>query len=161
MNKKEYLLALKSAFAATTSLELVKERGHMFTIKSLPIILDDSCSDLQKTKDVEELFKALGIYEDVIRARQGRKRRSGKRAYGTRTPKSILVITSYDEPIKFASENLAGVDSLPVFELTAYDLAPGTYPGRLCVFTKGAIDQIAQLGWLNDNFKSNNNRKSN
>ncbi len=146
MNKKEYLLALKSAFAATIDVELVKKRGHVFSAKELPIILDESCSSISKTKEVADLFKTIGIYEDIERAKQKRKARSGKRAYGTRTPKSILLITGSEEPIMFASENLAGVDSIPVYELTAYDLAPGTYPGRLCVFTKQAIEQIANLG---------------
>ena len=52
--------------------------------------------------------------------------------------KSLLIVTA-EKPLK-AARNLAGVDALSrSIELNTELLAPGTLPGRLTVFTEGAI----------------------
>ncbi len=69
INKKENLLAKKSAIAATNNKELVSKRGHIFEEKiSLPIIIDNKFEKIKKTKDMIDLFKKIGIYDDIMRA---------------------------------------------------------------------------------------------
>ena len=57
-----------------------------------------------------------------------------------RRPSSILFVTS-GEPSK-AARNLAGVDVATAREVNAEDLAPGTVPGRLPVFTESAVEEV-------------------
>lgn len=142
INKKENRKALNSAIAASACEELVRSRGHRYNCE-LPIVLEDSLSELKRTKDVVTTLTALGIYGDVERSRTSRKVRAGRgkmrgRRYKQRT--SVLIVTA-DSPL-VAARNLAGVDAVTVDELNAELLAPGTQAGRLTIWTKGALEKI-------------------
>ena len=143
INDKERQLAVRSALAATTDAELVAERGHEFDRDEVPVVVSDDFEDLVKTQDVLELLEALEVDADIERADE-RKIKAGQgsmRGRKYRRPSSILFVTS-DEPSK-AARNLAGVDVATAREVNAEDLAPGTVPGRLTVFTESAIEEVA------------------
>ncbi|WNY25587.1 50S ribosomal protein L4 [Methanolapillus millepedarum] len=147
VNKKERRLAVRSAIAATCSEDLVITRGHIFMTEELPIVADDAFENLSKTKDVVSFFEAIGVYEDVMRAKLGRNIRAGRgkmrgRKYKSR--KSLLVVTGDVAAVSCAARNLAGVDIATVSELNAELLAPGTHAGRLTVWTKSAIAKLAE-----------------
>jgi len=145
VNDKERKFAIRSAIAATTDPETVAERGHAFDDElELPLVVDDAFEDLQKTTEAVEAFEALGIHQDVERADEGRHIRSGQgttRGRKYKQPKSVLVVTS-EEPSR-AARNLAGVDVATAGEVNAEDLAPGTHPGRLTLWTESAIEEVA------------------
>ena len=100
INKKERWKALRSAIAATADPSLVKARGHKFSDDvSLPIVVENALVTLSKTADVEAFLKAVGIWEDVLRAkrkkvRAGRGKMRGRRY---RRKKSVLFVISGDE----------------------------------------------------------------
>lgn len=147
VNRKERRLALRSAIAATCNEELVRKRGHKFSA-SLPIVVEDKIEALGKTKEVENVFRAIGVYEDLERA-MNRKVRAGRgkmrgRKYKRR--KSVLIVIREDRGISKAASNLQGVDVVRVNELNVEHLAPGTHPGRLVVYTKGAIEWLRANG---------------
>ncbi|MDV0446707.1 hypothetical protein MsAg5_05590 [Methanosarcinaceae archaeon Ag5] len=147
VNKKERRLAIRSAIAATCSEDLVITRGHIFMTEDLPIVADDAFEGLSKTKDVISFFEAIGVYEDVMRAKLGRNIRAGRgkmrgRKYKNR--KSLLVVTGDEAAVSRAARNLSGVDIATVSELNAELLAPGTHAGRLTVWTKSAIMKLAE-----------------
>jgi large subunit ribosomal protein L4e len=147
MNKKEKQMAVRSAIAATCNEDLVITRGHIFMTEELPIVADNAFENLSKTKDVVSFFETIGVYEDVIRAKLGRSIRAGRgktrgRKYKNR--KSLLVVTGNDAVVARAARNLSGVDITDVANLNAELLAPGTHAGRLTVWTKSAIEQLAQ-----------------
>ena len=145
INKKEKNLAKKSALAATINKELVSNRGHKFDNKiSLPIIIDDKFEKIKKTKDVISLFKKIGIYDDIIRANNGKHIRAGKgksRGRKYKTPKSVLIISKDDNSLK-NSNNLLGVDIVSGKNLNIGHLAPGGIAGRLTIITKSALKQL-------------------
>jgi large subunit ribosomal protein L4e len=145
MNDKERKLAVRSAIAATTDAELVAERGHRFDSDlELPLVVSDEFEDLVKTKDVVSFLEAVGAHADVERADDGKKVRAGRgtsRGRKYQEPKSILFVTS-SEPSK-AARNLAGVDVATAANVSAEDLAPGTHPGRLTVWTESALEEVA------------------
>ncbi len=145
INKKEKILAKKSAFGATSQKEIVSKRGHKFDEKiTLPIIFDDSFEKIKKTKDLIKAFEKIGIYDDVLRAYNGKHIRAGKgksRGRKYKTPKSVLIISTKDNLIN-SSRNLTGVDAVKPNELNIEHLAPGGNPGRLTVFTKSALKEI-------------------
>ncbi len=146
INKKERRLAIRSAIAATARRDLVEKRGHIVDkVPELPLIVVDDIQKLKKTRDVREVFKKLGLWDDVERAKKGIKIRAGKgkmRGRRKKKPKSILIVIAKDEGIVKAARNLPGVDVVLVRNLNAELLAPGGHPGRLTLWTKSAIEEL-------------------
>jgi large subunit ribosomal protein L4e len=145
MNKKEKQLAKNSAIAATANKEIVKMRGHKFNEKvTLPVIVDDKFEAIKKTKDVITALEKIGVYDDVLRAENGKHIRAGKgkmRGRKYKTPKSVLIVTTRED-IQKSSRNLPGVDVVKPNQINIDLLAPGGDPGRLTIFSKSAIKEI-------------------
>lgn len=148
INTKERKLATRSAIAATTDAELVAERGHRFGEDvSLPLVVSDEFEELIKTKEVLSFLESVGLADDIERAEEGRSVRAGRgktRGRKYKQPKSILFVTSSEAGPSKAARNLAGVDVATASEVNAEDLAPGTHPGRLTVWTESAIEEVAE-----------------
>ncbi|MCX6665226.1 MAG: 50S ribosomal protein L4 [Euryarchaeota archaeon] len=145
INKKEKKLARNSALAATADKELVSKRGHKFDENvTLPIIVDDSFENLKKTKDVIDVLQKIGIYDDVVRATNGKHIRAGRgksRGRKYRIPRSILIISAKNDIVK-SSENLTGVELTDPKNLNVENLAPGGIAGRLTIMTQSALKQL-------------------
>lgn len=145
INKKELMLALKSAIAATAEIDIVKNRGHRIdNLKSLPLVLDDKVQKITKTKDFEKLLQNLGLEAEIEKLKERRKR-AGKgkirgRKYKIR--KGPLIIVAKDEGISKAASNLAGIDVDLVDKISVEHLAPGTHAGRLTIWSKSAIEKL-------------------
>ncbi|MDN7012378.1 50S ribosomal protein L4 [Methanoculleus sp. FWC-SCC3] len=145
INRKEKRKALRSAVAASTYPDLVRERGHLFE-GDLPLVCEDQFEGITRTGDVITALTALGVYADVERAKGSRKVRAGRgtmrgRRYKQR--KSVLIVTG-GEPLR-AARNLAGVDAVTVGQLNTELLAPGTQAGRLTVWTESAIKRLEEF----------------
>jgi large subunit ribosomal protein L4e len=144
VNDKERKLAVRSALAATTDADLVRERGHEFDDDlELPVVLDDEFEDVNKTQDVLDILEALGLAADIERAEKTtiKAGQGSTRGRKYRRPSSVLFVTS-EEPSRGA-RNLAGADVTTATNLGAEKLAPGTQPGRLAVFTESALAEVA------------------
>jgi large subunit ribosomal protein L4e len=145
INTKERKFAVRSAIAATADAELVAERGHAFDDDlELPLVVSDEFEDLLKTKEVVSFLEAVGAYDDIERAEDGKSVRAGRgtsRGRKHSEPVSVLFVTS-EEPSK-AARNLAGVDVATAANVSAEDLAPGTHAGRLTVWTESALAEVA------------------
>lgn len=146
VNDKERKKATRSAIAATADGDLVAERGHDFDDDvELPVVVSDDFEDLVKTKEVVDVLESLGLDADIERA-DDRKIRAGQgklRGRKYRRPTSILFVTSSETGPSKAARNLAGVDVATAAEVNAEDLAPGTQPGRLTVWTQAAVEEVA------------------
>lgn len=146
INKKERRLAIRSAISATGKLELVKARGHKFDEKiQLPLVVDNAIQDFGKTKDVIDFLKTVGVFDDVLRAKDGRNIRAGRgklrgRRYKNR--KSLLIVADEGSSLFQAARNIAGVDVISVDFLNTELLAPGTHAGRLTIWTESAIESL-------------------
>ncbi|NLI62644.1 MAG: 50S ribosomal protein L4 [Methanosarcinaceae archaeon] len=150
INKKERRLAIRSAIAATANEDLVIMRGHIFGGDCFPVVAEDAFENLNKTKDVVAFLKAVGVYDDILRAKHGRKIRAGRgktRGRKYKHKKSILVVTGSECAAMLAARNLPGVDVSTVYNLNAELLAPGTHAGRLTVWTKSAIEALNRGGF--------------
>lgn len=149
INKKERRMAIRSAVAATANQHLVEERGHRIeNIPQIPFVVDDEISKVKKTRDTREIFKKLGIMDDVIRAKSGRKIRAGRgktRGRKYKVPKGPLLVVGEDKGISLGARNHAGVDVIVVENLSTELLAPGTHPGRLTIYTRSAIEKLGEL----------------
>lgn len=145
LNKKEKKKATRSALSATTIKQVVINRGHKFNKKlDFPIILEDSFEEIKETKKVIETLENIGVYEDVLRARNGRHIRAGKgkmRGRRYKTPKSLLIVCK-KRGIEKGANNLIGVDIIEPKEINAEHLAPGGDAGRLTIYTESAIKEM-------------------
>lgn len=145
INKKEKKLAKYSALAATANKDIVSKRGHIFNENvTLPIVIEDKFETIKKTKDVISVLKKLGVYDDIVRAEEGKHVRAGRgkmRGRKYKTPKSILIVAT-KEDIQKSSRNLVGVDVVTPRELNIEHIAPGGDAGRLTIFTESALKEI-------------------
>jgi len=153
VNKKEKLLGTISALAATSRVELVRGRGHVFTAERLPIIVSQQVEGhIAKTKQARELLESIGLLADVLKSRASIRYRAGKgkmRGRRYKEKKSILFIVSHiASPLAMAVRNLPGVDVATGRNVSVLELAPGAEPGRLTVITEPALDQLKRrFGW--------------
>lgn len=140
INDKERAKAIRSAIAATILKGIVAERGHIMP-DNYPFILDDKFELLDKTKDVINSFKKLGLESELQRT-EHKKIRAGKgksrgRKYKKR--KGPLIVVAKKGKIYDAVKNIPGVDIMEVRSLNAELLAPGAKAGRLTLWTSSAI----------------------
>ncbi len=150
MNAKERAKARRSALAATSDSKLIVKRGHKINENGLtfPIVLEKSAEDMKSTKEAIELLKSLGVWDDVERAKKGKKVRAGKGKMRNRrykSPKSLLVVLPEECDGFRAFSNLPGVDVRIPGQVTVEDLAPGGNLGRLTLFSVRALNQVG--GW--------------
>ena len=148
VNKKEKKLALCSAIAATASKKLVESRGHKVEkIQSFPIIVSDEIEAISNAKDLVKLFDALNLNQDIERLK-ARKSRTGKSALRGRRKKigrSVLFVTKSSLELEKACGSFPGVEVRSVKNLSVLDLAPGSDPIRLTVYSKSTLDEIAKI----------------
>ncbi len=153
INKRENRLAIRSAIAASASLDRVSERGHRVeSVPQLPLIVDDGLETVSTTKELKEIMVSLGLEADLERARNGRSIRAGKgkmRGRKMKIPKAFLIVIGEDRGVSLAARNLPGVDVVEVHGLNAELLAPGTHAGRLVLWTTSAIDRLEKENLFN------------
>lgn len=130
INKKEHLKALASALSFSADRDTVCKRANTDIGVSLPIVMEPGFEKLAKAKDVMKVMEALNLVKLLEKAKRN----------GT---KSALIVVSAAGITK-AAANLPGVDVVRASELSVKDLAPGTHPGRLTMFTENAIPEIAK-----------------
>jgi len=147
INKKEKTLALASALAATASRELVQRRGHIVPEKQLPIIVTDDFERVSKASELRTILKNLGLWADVERAAERVRIRAGKgkmRGRRYKKPRSLLIVVADAKNLTKAAGNMPGVDVVSAQKLTVSHLAPGGVPGRLTVYTVGALKVLEE-----------------
>lgn len=148
INKRERILALMSAVAATAIRSLVEGRGHVVPDKPLPIVVEGSLEGISRTADLRRVLKSIGLWEDVERAQSGTRVRAGKgkmRGRRYKVPVSVLIVVSENgKGVQKAARNLPGVTVKTVKNLSVMDLAPGGHPGRLTIYTVGSLKEIEE-----------------
>jgi len=142
MNKKEMKLALNSAIAATSKKDIVKERGHRIDdLEEFPLVVKDQIQSIKKTKDLENLLKTLGLEKEMERVKVKKIRATRGKMRGRKYKKKVgpLIIVEKDIGIVKAGKNLPGVDVKKLKEITVEDLAPGSHPGRLTIWSESSL----------------------
>jgi len=145
INKKERQLAIRSAIAATADKKIVQARGHKIKdVKELPIVVDSAVESLKKTSEVKKFLQALGLTAEIKRIEKKKALGRKKAARGRKYKKKIgpLIVVASDKGIGKAVKKMSGVHASRVSNLSVEYLAPGAVPGRLTIFTKGAIEKL-------------------
>ncbi|HEA46756.1 MAG TPA: 50S ribosomal protein L4 [Candidatus Pacearchaeota archaeon] len=141
INKKEMMVALKSALAATTSKKEVAKRYERLTEKELgkiPFIVESKITSLKVQEFLSSLKKILGENLFPI-AMKNKKVRSGKgKLRGRKYKKSAgaLIVTGDKEKIKGSSFDVKNVNGLGISDLAMGGL------GRLTIYTEEAIKEL-------------------
>lgn len=147
INKKERKIALLSAIAALTNKILVQERGHKFDESlTLPVVVENDFEKVNKTKEVVNFIKKVGIYADVERAIARKSVRAGQgklRGRKYKKAKSILFVTGTEgSALEKAVRNIEGVDVISARNLSVEAIAPAGKAGRLTVFVENALKKF-------------------
>ena len=150
INQRERRLARNAAVAALRSPELVAGRGHRFEEElTLPVVLEDRLESLEPkvgaAREGIDILRRVGLLPDVLRAKEGRHVRAGRgkmRGRRYRQPKSLLVVVKDPGAVRRALGNLPGVAIASPAALNAELLAPGGDPGRLALFSEGALEVL-------------------
>ncbi|MDD5253590.1 MAG: 50S ribosomal protein L4 [Candidatus Nanoarchaeia archaeon] len=142
INITERRKAIRSALAATIDKILVKARGHKF--KEIPLIVDSKIQGIDKTKDVIEILKKLGLEEEIDRIKIKKVRAGRGKNRGRRYRKKIgpLIVVSEKCKLEHSAINIQGVNVVRINEINTELLAPGTMPGRLTIYTDKAIEKM-------------------
>merc|ERR1712098_353919 len=153
VNRKMRRYAICSAVAASALPALLMARGHKVEkVNEVPCVVEAGVENFSKTKQAVTLMKAIGAYDDVEKAKESRKVRTGVGKIRNRRHtmrKGPLVIYKEDCGITQAFRNLPGVTLLNVSRLNLLHLAPGGHLGRFCIWTEPAFKA------LNDIYPSN------
>jgi large subunit ribosomal protein L4e len=149
INHKEKQLGLCSAIAVTSRRELVQRRGHKIGNNvNLPLVVSNDIESITRTKDLTVVLTRIGLGDDIARASSVRKARSGtarRRGRSSRSGTSALIIVGNDSKLVSLSRSIPGVDIKHAKDVSILDLAPGSKPIRLTVFSQGAIEHMKNL----------------
>ncbi len=149
VNKKERRLAILSAIAATGRIDLVRAR-HRVDLDHVPLVVTDDLEGVSKTSELYSLLLKLGLKEELDRTkrrfrkiRAGRGKMRGRVRQRARGP--LIIYLNEGSPIARAARNIPGVDVVALRNLSVIHLAPGGVPGRLTVWTEGALRSLEEV----------------
>lgn len=136
INKKEAIVGLHSALAATAQSDYVVGRyENISDVKlKLPIVIETA--EMKKTKQIIALFKGIfgELFTHVLQHKTIRAGRGKTRGRKYKSNAGILVLIGKDE--KFT---MSGVDVRTVEDVEVRDLYP---LGRLVVYTEKAVQEL-------------------
>jgi large subunit ribosomal protein L4e len=146
INRKVNKLSLISAISASGDLDWVKNRGHLINkVPEIPLVIDDKIQTVKKTKLMYSILSELGLEDELVKVKEGKKIRAGKgkrRGRKYKNKKSILVVIKDDFGIVKASRNIPGVDVIKFESLSIANLAPGGLSGRLILWAQSAFNDL-------------------
>jgi large subunit ribosomal protein L4e len=146
INKKVNKLSLISAISASGDLDWVKNRGHLVDrVPEIPLVIDDKIQTVKKTKLMYSILSELGLEDELVKVKEGKKIRAGKgkrRGRKYKNKKSILIVIKDDFGIVKASRNIPGVDVIKFENLSIANLAPGGLSGRLILWAQSAFNDL-------------------
>jgi large subunit ribosomal protein L4e len=143
INTKERKLAIRSAIAATADPEIVRARGHRYDGK-VPIIISKEVEKMDKTKEVEKLLMKLNMAKELERVKKKKVRAGKGKMRGRKYKKKVgplFVVGGKCELLKSVGA-MPGTEAIIAKDLNAEVLAPGTYPGRLTIWSEEAIEEL-------------------
>lgn len=143
VNNKERHLALASAIAATADTDLVTKRGHKFTAK-LPIVVSADLEKIVKVRDLKKFLQLVGADKDIERVSHRTKKVTSTLSKVTRIGTGPLLVVSNNSKLASIVKSMEGVSLVKSADISVLDLAPGSAPGRLTIWTKDALGSLTK-----------------
>ncbi len=144
INRKERRIATASAIAATSYSTLVTKRGHKFS-GTLPIIVSDELETISKVKDFKQFMEKIGGAEELNRLQSRKRKQTSNLAKVYKVPVGPLIVVSDSKGLKSYLKSFSGITVRGVKDVSVLDLAPGSIPGRLTIWSKKAVASIPEL----------------
>lgn len=119
-------------------------RGHLISnIPQVPLVVDNSVENIEKTKEAVAFLKRIGAYSDVQKVIDTRGMRAGKGKMRNRRHQirkgPLIIYATENVKLKKAVRNIPGVEICNVSRLNLLQLAPGGHLGRFVIWTADAI----------------------
>jgi large subunit ribosomal protein L4e len=143
VNSKERHLALASAIAATADTNLVAKRGHKFSAK-LPIVVSGDIENIVKVRDLKKFLQVVGADKDIERVSRRTKKVTSSLSKVNRTGTGPLLVVSNSSKLASIVKSMQGVSLVKSADISVLDLAPGSAPGRLTIWTKDALGSLTK-----------------
>lgn len=140
LNKKEHKLAVRMGIAGSAQRDLVARYHLIDGLNNFPVVVEDGLNDVAKTKDALKMLSDLGLEKELTRLLE-RKIRAGRGKFrGRKYQKklALVIVTTDDSKLKKAASNL-NIAVRKVDNLSVSDVSQAGRPGRLILWTKGAI----------------------
>lgn len=141
LNKKERRLALASAIAATADKDLVSKHGHIFSAE-LPIVVSDEMEKVVKVRELKKFLTAIGAERELDRVSARRKKLNPNISRLRKTGSGPLFVVSDNSNLNTVLKSMPGVSVVKGSDLSVLDLAPGSSPGRLTIWTKSSLGAL-------------------
>jgi large subunit ribosomal protein L4e len=141
VNKKEFIIALNSAFAGTISSKALSKKYNKEITQDMAIVFDSSVLTI-KTKEFFSLIKSIfgELYSNAIQKKKIRAGRGKMRGRKYKKSPGLLFIISSKEKM-----NRKGIEVVTVKDLTIGNLAPNGVAGRITAYTENAIKEIEEM----------------
>jgi len=143
INAKENRLALASAIAATANTDLVSKRGHRFS-RQLPIVVSSDVEKISKVRDLKRFLEAIGMGEEMKRIERRTKKSGSSISRLRRTGVGPLFVVSDGKSLHLTVKSMGGISVARSSSLSVLDLAPGSSPGRLTIWSKDALSALTK-----------------
>lgn len=141
VNLKEKRQALAAAVAATAVVPIVMSRGHRIeALREVPMVVDDSIEQLNKTKDAVKLLETMGLAAELERV--SKVRGHGRDGQKKRPVGPLIILRASAVEGRRAFRNIPGVEVASVERLNLLKLAPAGSLGRLCIWSKSAFEAV-------------------
>ncbi len=150
INKKEKLLAIRSAISASSNIYYITKRytksfeylKPAIDSYGLPIIIS-GLEDLKKAREFEKVLEKFKLIDFIEYVKENKKNNAGKgKMRGRRIKKyrGILMVLSIDSKVKDIS--IDGLEITSVDNLNIDKLAPGGKAGRFIIWSEKAIEDL-------------------
>jgi len=140
LNKKEILIALKSALASTAYSELIKQRYSRIEHEKItsPFVVESKVTSLKTKEFYQTLKKIFGdLFSLVIKKRNTRPGKGKIRGRKYKQNAGLLMLIGNDENLR-----IQGITIRKVADIEIEDLFP---LGRLTLYTEKAIKDLNQI----------------
>jgi large subunit ribosomal protein L4e len=141
INRKERRLALACAIAATGDRDLVANRGHIFSAE-LPIVVSDEIEKVTKVRELKKFLGTIGSDKEIDRLGSRKRKLNSALSKLRRRGSGPLFVVGNSSLLKPALKSIPGVSVVKSSDLSVLDLAPGSIPGRLTIWTKSALETL-------------------
>ena len=151
INRNEVKMAMDSALASTANVGYILKRySTLKDIKSAPFVIE---SVPTKTKDVLDALKKIfgELFYLVLKNKVVRSGKGKTRGRKYRKKSGPLIIVSSTCSLSKAAKNIPGIDIAVIDSLNPELLAPGTFPGRLTIFSQDAVTKLEKQKLFTNN----------
>jgi large subunit ribosomal protein L4e len=139
INKKEKVLALKSAIASTGSIKSVQKKYPRFKPEiKVPLVFSSEIVK-SKPKDIKEVLRKLLKNNYIIAERETKIRAGRGKSRGRKNKKTrgILIVIGNNEKLKCKNLDIVNANNISL-----NDVASGGIPGRLTAYTENALNDL-------------------